>query len=103
MREAAGGLQPTAAKPLELEKKKILRSLRDPRGVFLDLGFAVFVRGTRLLILLRTSYILVWRVKKYSGVYTKYYRNTVLYHLCKVTGRKHRVSPCRSVYFASPW
>ena len=22
---------------------------------------------------------------------------------CKVTGRKHRVSPCRSAYFASPW
>ena len=21
---------------------------------------------------------------------------------CKVTGRKHRVSPCRSAYFASP-
>ena len=23
--------------------------------------------------------------------------------LCKVTGRRHRVSPCRSAYFASPW
>ena len=22
---------------------------------------------------------------------------------CKVTGRRHRVSPCRSAYFASPW
>ena len=23
--------------------------------------------------------------------------------LCKVTGRRHRVSPYRSAYFASPW
>ena len=23
--------------------------------------------------------------------------------ICKVTGRRHRVSPCRSAYFASPW
>ena len=22
---------------------------------------------------------------------------------CRVTGRRHRVSPCRSAYFASPW
>ena len=22
---------------------------------------------------------------------------------CKVTGRRHRVSPCRSAYFSSPW
>ena len=26
-----------------------------------------------------------------------------LYPTCKVTGRRHRVSPCRSAYFASPW
>ena len=24
-------------------------------------------------------------------------------HLCKVTRRRHRVSPCRSAYFACPW
>ena len=24
-------------------------------------------------------------------------------YLCKVTGRRHRVSPCRSAYFAGPW
>ena len=23
--------------------------------------------------------------------------------ICEVTGRRHRVSPCRSAYFASPW
>ena len=27
----------------------------------------------------------------------------VISGLCKVTGRRHRVSPCRSAYFASPW
>ena len=23
--------------------------------------------------------------------------------MCEVTGRRHRVSPCRSAYFARPW
>ena len=23
--------------------------------------------------------------------------------ICEVTGRRHRVSPCRSAYYASPW
>ena len=29
--------------------------------------------------------------------------STVSGPYCKVTGRRHRVSPCRSAYFASPW
>ena len=56
--------------------------------------------GRRLVNLLpvaqRTNAFHKWRRRQDSSVLpsTPY---------CKVTGRRHRVSPCRSVYFASPW
>ena len=31
-----------------------------------------------------------------------YLLRCLVYHMCKA-GRRHRVSPCRSAYFASPW
>ena len=37
-----------------------------------------------------------WRHRKHQG-------SPYLAYRCKVTGRRHRVSPCRSAYFASPW
>ena len=51
----------------------------------------------------------LWTITPYCGTITlshctlSHYRTITPSYYCKVTGRRHRVSPCRSAYFASPW
>ena len=49
------------------------------------------------------SYYLVYRSTPKWVWSRKQSKHTYICMNCKVTGRRHRVSPCRSAYFASPW
>ena len=68
---------------------------------FLFIYFCDYIRSVRAAIDsdARCSYISEPVCTLYSKL-TCSYRNL---GVCKVTVRRHRVSPCRSAYFASPW
>ena len=54
---------------------------------------------TRMHVYVRTMYDQIYSAKIKSTPR----RCGLGMDICKVTGRRHRVSPCRSAYFASPW